>query len=677
MSADFLQPLFDWISQHPGWAGLAVFLIAFSESLAIVGLFMPGVVLMFGIGTLVATGMMGFWPTFWLAVAGAIAGDGLSFWLGYHYKEQLRGYWPFNRYPELFGKGEQFFLKHGGKSILFGRFVGPVRPIVPVTAGMLGMGPWKFLSVNVLSALAWAPAYLLPGMVFGASLGLAAEVASRLAVMVVLLIAIPWLGIWLLNKVYRWLAPQAAERGEQLLNWGKQHPYLGQVTAALVDPQQAEARGLAILAVSLLAIASLILVIFQEFSVGPPLARLDSSLYHLAQGLRTPWGDHVMVAISQLGDGIVHSAIIITLLIWLMWRRHWLAAAHWLAMAAFALVSVWFLKQTLALPRPNAMYEGALSFSFPSAHTVFAACTFGFLASLIARELPQRWRWASYAVAILVILSIAFSRLYLGAHWLSDILGGLLLGVAWILVLAIAFRRHVSPPLPLNGLIGIPLATLLLFGTWHVLSSHGQQIERYSPRYQIEAVEKQAWLETQWQTLPGLRVDTLGGQVQPLNLQLAGAAEDLEQYLVEHGWQAPKPLSPITAIQWLNPKAQVTELPPLPHVHDGRHAYLTLIQPEDKLILRLWPADRVLENGEQTPLWLGYVSELGLRSFVVLQVPHLRNTSSAAIEEFVDDVAPLSPLARLRALTDLVPGWKGETLLIDIDNERSNEKSGL
>jgi len=668
MSADFLQPLLDWIAHHPGWAGLAVFLIAFSESLAIVGLFMPGVMLMFGIGTLIATGVMPFWPSLWLSVAGAIAGDGLSFWLGYHYKDQLRGYWPFNRYPELFSQGERFFLKHGGKSILFGRFVGPVRPIVPVTAGMLGMGPWKFVSVNVASALAWAPAYLLPGMVFGASLGLAAEVASRLAVLVVLLIAIPWLGLWLVRKIYQRLAPHAEALTDRLVDWGRQHRHLGQVTAALVDPQQPEAKGLTIVAVGLVVLALAIVSLFQQFSVTPPLARLDNSLYHLLQELRTPWGDHLMVITSQLGDGLIHAAVIGLLLLWLLIRRHWLAAGHWLALGSFAFLATLFIKQTLALPRPAGVYEGIMGYGFPSAHTVFATCTYGFLAVLVARELPQRWRWLSYAAATLIVLGIAFSRLYLGAHWLSDIVGGLLLGTAWVMVLGVAFRRHISAPLPLRGLVGLPLAALIVIGGWHVFESHERQIELYGQRHQTRTMSLAEWRNDGWRQLPAQRVDTLGDETQPLNLQLAGNWSSLEHLLANRGWQLPRPLNAMTALQWLNPEATLAQTPLLPHVHDGRHPYLTMIQPEQQLVLRLWPADiQLTDTGQQ--LWIGYVGRLGLKSFTLFAVPNLQNDFDGAVRQLLKDVAPLVLRSKARQLAMPQPGWEGVTLLLQTNGE--------
>lgn len=111
-----LKPMIDWISANPTWAGLAVFVISLSESLAIVGLFIPGVAVMFGIGALIATGALDLWATLAWAVAGAIVGDGLSYWLGYHYKDALRERWPFRRYPALLARGERFFQRHGGKA---------------------------------------------------------------------------------------------------------------------------------------------------------------------------------------------------------------------------------------------------------------------------------------------------------------------------------------------------------------------------------------------------------------------------------------------------------------------------------------------------------------------------------------------------------------------------------
>jgi membrane protein DedA with SNARE-associated domain len=156
-----------WIVQHAQFAGPAVFFIALAESLAVVGMIVPGVAMMFGAGALVGSGALPFGPICAYAVAGAIAGDGLSFWVGRHYRDRLASLWPFTRYPGMIEHGVAFFRRYGGLSVLFGRFVGPVRAVIPLVAGMLAMPFERFLLVNVISALLWGPAYLLPGMVFG------------------------------------------------------------------------------------------------------------------------------------------------------------------------------------------------------------------------------------------------------------------------------------------------------------------------------------------------------------------------------------------------------------------------------------------------------------------------------------------------------------------------------
>jgi membrane protein DedA with SNARE-associated domain/membrane-associated phospholipid phosphatase len=664
MNLDFIQPLLDWVSQHPAWSGLFVFLVAFSESLAVVGLFMPGAVLMFAFGALIALGTIDFWPTFWLAVVGAAAGDGLSFWLGHHFKDRLRSLWPFSRYPALFEKGVEFFNRHGGKSILFGRFVGPVRPIIPVTAGMLGMPGWRFLFVNLLSALGWAPAYLVPGMVFGASLGLAAAVATRLAIMVLLLVALLWLGVWLVRSSYRLLAPQAGELAERLIAWGRGHHRLGQITAAIVDPQQPELKGLSILALILLLLALLMFILFREFTIIPALARLDGGLYNLLQGLRTPWGDQLMTTISQLGDGVVQSVLVIAVLLWLLVRRRFLAAGHWLAAALFALVMTWLLKEAVEVPRPSAMYQGVMEFSFPSAHTVYASCIFGFLAVLIARELKPQWRTACYAVAILLILSIAFSRLYLGAHWFSDVAGGLLLGLAWVLALGVAYRRHVAPPVKPAGLIVVPLLVLLSFGSWHVVDTHTEDMQRYARQYHIKQMAFADWRGEGWRQLPPYRIDTLGTQGQPLNLQWAGPLDEFKQHMLALGWQEPAPLTMADALRWLQPNATLAELVPLPHVHDGRHASLTLELVKQKLIIKLWPADYTLTPSGQ-PLWVGYIARLKLADLPLITIPTLSPDFDTPMQQFKPFAALLNwRLGYRHRLDNDDDFWKGEVLLM-------------
>ena len=193
MDLSAIQPFLNWVQNHPGLSGAVVFTIAAVESLAVVGILVPGVVFMLGIGALIGLGVLDLWATMFWAAGGAIAGDGVSYWFGRHFDKQLRSMWPFTKHPELIPRGEQFFHKHGGKSVLFGRFIGPIRPIIPAVAGIMHMNPYHFYFVNILSAIAWAPVMLLPGAVFGSSLHLASEVAGRLVVVLLILLGFVWM----------------------------------------------------------------------------------------------------------------------------------------------------------------------------------------------------------------------------------------------------------------------------------------------------------------------------------------------------------------------------------------------------------------------------------------------------------------------------------------------------
>jgi undecaprenyl-diphosphatase len=159
--------LVDWISANPEWAGLVVFSMSLAESLAVVGVLIPGVVILFGAGVLIGSGVLDFWTLCAWAAAGAIIGDGLSYWLGHHFEYITERWRWFRLHPDHLQKGVRFFEKYGDLSVALGRFFGPIRAVVPLVAGLMRMPPRRFFIANVLSALVWAPAYLLPGMVLG------------------------------------------------------------------------------------------------------------------------------------------------------------------------------------------------------------------------------------------------------------------------------------------------------------------------------------------------------------------------------------------------------------------------------------------------------------------------------------------------------------------------------
>ena len=167
------NPLYEWLTLNPDWVGVSILLIAFVESFAILGIIVPGVAFLGVAAFLAGSGLLSLNSALLLAFCGAILGDGSSFLIGHRFKSDIRA-WPVLRSNQQWvNTGEAFFNKHGIKSIVVGRFIGPIRPIMPLVAGSLGMPMKRFFSVNALSAILWAPVYVVPGFALGASLDLA------------------------------------------------------------------------------------------------------------------------------------------------------------------------------------------------------------------------------------------------------------------------------------------------------------------------------------------------------------------------------------------------------------------------------------------------------------------------------------------------------------------------
>ncbi|MDQ2104587.1 DedA family protein [Azospirillum isscasi] len=161
-----------FIEANASWAEAIFFLCAFAESLAFVGFAVPGLVLIATGGALVASGALGFWQVYAAIALGAVLGDAASYWLGRVFGDHVPRVWPFRRRPELLERGSRFFLRHGGKSVFLARFLGPLRPVVPITAGMMAMPHHTFQTANLLSAVIWVPLMMMPGFVMAKGVGI-------------------------------------------------------------------------------------------------------------------------------------------------------------------------------------------------------------------------------------------------------------------------------------------------------------------------------------------------------------------------------------------------------------------------------------------------------------------------------------------------------------------------
>ena len=181
----YFAGIVDFVGGHPHYAFTAIFLLAFSEAIPVIGTIVPGSTLIIGICALATGAHVNPWPLLGAAILGAIFGDGLSFWLGRRYHREIFLNWPLNRYPQFVDRSEAFVRKYGGASVFLARFIAVVRAFVPLVAGILGMSSLQFYAVNILSALAWAPAHVFPGVLLGMALNLAGLSPGPLAVLLI------------------------------------------------------------------------------------------------------------------------------------------------------------------------------------------------------------------------------------------------------------------------------------------------------------------------------------------------------------------------------------------------------------------------------------------------------------------------------------------------------------
>ncbi|QRG09701.1 DedA family protein [Xanthobacter dioxanivorans] len=152
-----------FVQQNHTLAAPVVFGLAFGESLALVSFFIPATVLLLAIGALIEASGLHFFPIWLAAASGAALGDAISYWLGFHYKERAKTFWPLSKRPDLVARAEDFFQRFGVWGVAVGRFFGPVRAVVPLVAGVLAMRQTHFQVANVASAAVWAFAMLAPG----------------------------------------------------------------------------------------------------------------------------------------------------------------------------------------------------------------------------------------------------------------------------------------------------------------------------------------------------------------------------------------------------------------------------------------------------------------------------------------------------------------------------------
>jgi membrane protein DedA with SNARE-associated domain/membrane-associated phospholipid phosphatase len=606
--SDFsIQPLVSFFHAYPYSSGIIAFFIMFLETTP-AGAILPGAIMLPAIGFLIGSNAVPPGSTFLCAIIGAISGDYVGYFIGIYFQNRIHRMWPFSKRPKLLEQGEKYFRAHGGKSVFIGRFVLLVRVVIPMIAGMLKMPVIRFSLAAIPSATIWAACYIMPGVLLGAlSLELPPRVAAKFTLYVFLTIIVVWLMVWLTQHFFKqgWKAFDYYVM--QIWGYCQKHRATMWFTEILSDPKRPNNHGQLFLFIA--AVFTFVLfffVLFQVLTHGI-LTKLDRPIYYLLSGLRLPNLDHLAVIITLMGDSIVLAFASGLFLVWLLWKRYWYIAVHWFGVMALSAIAVGGAKLLLYLPRPGEVLYEKYASSFPSAHTALSLAFYGFLAVIIARESKKQDKSLSYLIAGVVVTLIALSRLYLGVHWLTDIVGSFLVGLVIVLLATISYRRR------LHLHFSVQKITLTAIGifvfVWFVCSTiiFHKQVKEYAliwPKTMVAFKQMPT-------VAPLYRLNRLGDAIEALNVEWVGDIEAIKQSLLDQGWKIqPTKIISINIIKGLFDSSAIYHLPIFPQLYHNKPSVLLLTKDLDQdnaiLVLQLWESDISLSDMD-SPLWVGTV----------------------------------------------------------------------
>jgi membrane protein DedA with SNARE-associated domain/membrane-associated phospholipid phosphatase len=412
------------------WTYLLVGGLAFLETGAFIGLIAPGETAVIVGGLVAGQGKISLPVLIALVWACAVGGDVTSFMLGKRLGRDflLRHGEPLRITDERLKTVEGFFQRRGGATILIGRFIGFVRPLAPFVAGTARMPTRTFLAYDVLGAGLWSATFCVLGYVFWRSFSELTAYVSRglfaLGVLAALVAA-----VWYVRD---------EERREKLRTYVHEHtpaPLRGVFGIELVS------------LLALLAVGGYSFFLIGQAVRHGGLHRADDMAFRVARDLSSPALVSVAKVLTNLGSSPVTALVALATAIGVALRRRYIDAGMLIAGWALSFAAAHLAKAAYDRPRPSgALIDTSLS-SYPSGHALYSV-TFVACATVLVRA-GTGWavRISAVTVAIGLVVLVGLTRVYLRAHYLSDVVGGVALGVAvWAfcggVALVIAHVRH-------------------------------------------------------------------------------------------------------------------------------------------------------------------------------------------------------------------------------------------
>jgi membrane protein DedA with SNARE-associated domain/membrane-associated phospholipid phosphatase len=437
-----VSALFDTIGSLAGPAAyLVVAVLAALEASAFVGLFVPGELAMLVGGYITYQDKASLAPMIAAAIVGAIVGDSVGYEIGRHLGPSIRRSRLGRRVgEERWLRAEQYLAVKGGRAVFFGRFIGVLRALVPALAGASRMPYRKFLFWNALGAIIWASALVTAGFAAGSSYRRVEHYAGRaglvLLVLFVMIGGVAMAGHWVSKNpdIVRDIGRRIMARP---LPSRIDRRFHGQIEFLVNRLKPGQALGLALtLQLLFLGIGGWAFgALVRDVIRGGGASRIDGPISRSLINSRDEWLTTVMQAVTELGGtAVVAMALAVVALVTWMLTRNWVTVV----VLGSALVGAWVLgdvvKPLIGRARPTVSQVTSVDgYAFPSAHATRAIAVYGALA-YVAAGWFRAWsaKVAVWTIALALVLLVGFSRIYLGLHWTTDVLGGYALGATWL-----------------------------------------------------------------------------------------------------------------------------------------------------------------------------------------------------------------------------------------------------
>ncbi len=437
-----LQHLLEDVSNTLGaWTYLSVGVFAFAETGAFVGLVVPGETVMLLGGAVAGQGAINIYLLIAVAWFAAWLGDTTSFFVGRRLGREfvIKNGPRFGISHERFEKVEDYFSRHGGKTIFIGRFISLVRAFAPFIAGSSGMRYRAFVPYSILGTGLWASAHILVGYFFSRSIDTAGKYAAKGAFALATLIVV------VAGTIFLYRHFRQAENRSSAVRWMQAHPATRRlvVLARRHEPQlrflwdRVTPGGtfgleftslMATLAVALFVLIAYTVIVGREAGPTPG----DETAFEVVEHLHSGFLVAIAKIVTVLGSGAFTWSLTAVCAALLAWRRRW--TEFWVLVAGMTLVAVGIhgLKAAVDRPRPPGPAEvTAGGSSFPSGHAAHSVLYVWLAVTIVLRLRPgMSQATAVVAAGFALTILVGLSRVYLDVHYLSDVSAGWALGAA-------------------------------------------------------------------------------------------------------------------------------------------------------------------------------------------------------------------------------------------------------